>query len=71
VRAGPWAWRTAILLLQFTPRKGSYTVATDAWFFPEGQGKKFEAARFGVFKLNASGQALMVGMAEEDGRLIR
>ena len=31
----------------------------DAWFFPEGQAAQFEQARYGEFKTNAQGRALL------------
>jgi len=40
-------------------------VSTDAWFFQEGQADRYARARFGEFRVDASGQALLVGMRGE------
>ncbi|MGO4764534.1 GDYXXLXY domain-containing protein [Cupriavidus sp. 2KB_3] len=40
-------------------------VSTDAWFFQEGQAERFAKARYGEFRLDSSGQALLVGMRDE------
>ena len=48
-----------------------WAVGTDAWFFPEGQGQKFEAAKFGEFRLGPAGDMILVGMADKDLKPIR
>ena len=40
-------------------------VSTDAYFFQEGQGGRFEKARYGEFRVDGSGQALLVGLRGE------
>lgn len=40
-------------------------VSTDAYFFQEGQGGRFEKARYGEFRVDGSGQALLVGLSGE------
>ena len=40
-------------------------VSTDAWFFQEGQAERYAKAKFGEFRVDASGQALLVGMRDE------
>lgn len=47
--------------------KGQWTLVTDAFFFPEGQGRPFAQARFGEFRVLPDGRALLVGLA--DGQL--
>jgi len=37
-------------------------VSTDAYFFQEGQGKRFAQAEYGEFRVGADGQALLVGL---------
>ncbi|QOT76082.1 GDYXXLXY domain-containing protein [Cupriavidus basilensis] len=41
-------------------------VSTDAYFFQEGQGARFEKARYGEFRVGPDGQALLVGLRGED-----
>jgi len=40
-------------------------VSTDAWFFQEGQAKRFEKAKFGAFRVDQNGQALLEGVRGE------
>ncbi|WP_432258417.1 GDYXXLXY domain-containing protein [Cupriavidus sp. TMH.W2] len=37
-------------------------VSTDAYFFQEGQGERFAQAGYGEFRVDADGQALLVGL---------
>lgn len=40
-------------------------VSTDAWFFEEGQAKRYERAQYGEFRVDPNGHALLVGMRGE------
>jgi uncharacterized membrane-anchored protein len=51
--------------VQLTAKDGRWTVVTDAWFFAEGDAQRWEAARFGEFRVLPDGRALLVGMADE------
>jgi uncharacterized membrane-anchored protein len=53
------------LLLALTAKDGDWTLVTDAWFFAEGQGERWEKARYGEFRVLPDGRALLVGMADE------
>jgi uncharacterized membrane-anchored protein len=53
------------LLVPLKYLKGEWTVVTDAYFFPEGQGRVFNAARFGEFRALGQGKVLLVGLADE------
>ncbi|MET4579755.1 GDYXXLXY domain-containing protein [Ottowia thiooxydans] len=48
--------------------KGDWVLVTDAYFFAEGQGARFEQARFGEFRVLSDGRALLVGLADQEGR---
>lgn len=54
------------VLLPLKRLKGRWVVVTDAFFFPEGQGRPLAAARFGEFRVLADGQALLAGLAAAD-----
>lgn len=43
-------------------------VSTDAWFFQEGQADRFARAHYGEFRVDASGQALLMGMRDDQLR---
>ena len=59
------------LLLELTAKGGDWTLVTDAWFFAEGQGARWEKARYGEFRVLPDGRALLVGMADEQLRAIQ
>lgn len=54
------------IVLPMRLRQGRWIVGTDAWFFKEGTASKWEAARFGIFRVGSNGTALLVGMADKD-----
>ena len=43
---------------------------TDAWYFREGDGQRWEQARYGEFRVEPDGRALLVGMADAQLRPI-
>jgi len=51
-------------LIELTPKDGRWILVSDAWFFREGEAKRFEAAKFGEFRVGADGKALLVGVAD-------
>ena len=53
-------------LLPVKRLKHDWTLITDAFYFPEGQGEPFASARFGEFRALADGRALLVGLADEN-----
>jgi len=53
------------LRIELSPKNGQWTLVTDAWFFREGEAKRWEGARFGEFRVNADGRALLVGLSDE------
>ena len=50
------------IMIELTPRHGGHTLVTDAWYFQEGEGKRWEAAKYGEFRVDDNGKALLVGM---------
>lgn len=50
--------------------KGRWVVVTDAYFFPEGQGRVFRNARYGEFRVLDNGKVLLAGLADEQFRRI-
>ncbi len=58
------------ILLPLKHLKGAWVLVTDAYFFPEGQAARFEQAGFGEFRVLADGRALLVGLADTQGKAI-
>lgn len=58
------------LLLELVPKGGRWGLGSDAWYFKEGDGQRWQAARYGEFRVAADGRALLVGMADAELRPI-
>lgn len=57
------------LAVRFSRTRGGHVrFGTDAYFFEEGRGEHFEAARFGEFRVDANGTAILVGLRDDAGR---
>lgn len=51
-------------------RDGIYSVGPNAFFFAEGTAAIYEAARYGQFKVDSSGKALLTGLLDENRQLL-
>ncbi|MBT8085897.1 MAG: GDYXXLXY domain-containing protein [Woeseia sp.] len=49
---------------------GQIRIGAESFFFEEGQAGKFEPARFGVLHVDAAGNSVLVGLADENHQLI-
>jgi len=54
------------LLLRYRRRGGSLRLGADDFFFQEGNAGRYSATRFGELRVSASGEALLVGLRDED-----
>lgn len=54
------------LRIELTPKNGRWVLVTDAWFFKEGEAERWAGARFGEFRVDAAGRALLVGLRGAD-----
>ncbi|HHQ4682267.1 TPA: GDYXXLXY domain-containing protein [Aeromonas veronii] len=52
-------------LLQVHQSERQWQIGPDAYFFEEGTGELYEAARYGEFRLQADGKTLLVGLRDE------
>jgi len=50
------------LRIELTPMHGDWVLVSDAWSFPEGEAARWARARFGEFRVDANGRALLVGL---------
>lgn len=53
-------------LLKFRRRGESVRLASDAFFFEEGQWQTYEQARFGELKVSDDGEAVLVGLRNDE-----
>ena len=58
------------VILPLKRLKGQWVLVTDAYFFPEGQGTHFERGKYGDFRVLPDGRALLVGLADAEGKPI-
>jgi uncharacterized membrane-anchored protein len=55
-------------LLVYRRRRGRIKIGTDAFFFQEGHGWRYNPAKFGELRVDASGESLLVGLRDENRR---
>jgi uncharacterized membrane-anchored protein len=53
------------MLLQYRVRGRKVKFATDAFFFQEGTAKRYEKARYGLFRVNDSGEMLLESLYDK------
>lgn len=58
------------LLLAYRLRQGQLKIATNAFFFKEGQAAAFEQAKYGLFRVNDKGEPLLTDMVNSDFEVI-
>ncbi|MFD0724974.1 GDYXXLXY domain-containing protein [Lysobacter brunescens] len=57
------------IALQFRVRKWfQIVIAGNSWFFPEGQAKRYEPARYAELRVASDGTALIAGLRDEKRR---
>ncbi|MES2947924.1 MAG: GDYXXLXY domain-containing protein [Pseudomonadota bacterium] len=54
------------LRVELSPKNGDWVLVTDAWFFKEGEAERWAQARYGEFRVNKDGRALLVGLRGAD-----
>ncbi|MDZ7645452.1 MAG: GDYXXLXY domain-containing protein [Woeseiaceae bacterium] len=54
-------------LLRFRKRGDTVRLASDAFFFEEGEGASYRDARYGELRVDADGAAVLVGLRDADG----
>jgi len=47
---------------ELTPKDGRWILVSDAWFFREGESARWASARYGEFRVDSRGRALLVGL---------
>ena len=58
------------LPIYYRIRDGQVRLATNAFFFQEGHAKPFEAAKYGLFRVNDKGAPLLTQLVNEDFQVI-
>jgi uncharacterized membrane-anchored protein len=52
--------------MRYRVRNGAVKFATNAFFFQEGHAKHYEPARYGQFRVDSSGELLLVAMYDKE-----
>ena len=58
------------MALHYRIRNGVMQLATNAFFFQEGDGEAFEAAEYGLFRVNDKGEPLLTNLVDKDFKVI-
>lgn len=58
------------ILLRYRVRDNQVKLGTNAFFFQEGQGRLFESARYGEFRVGADGEAILTGLRDAELRTL-
>lgn len=59
---GQGALASGELLIQMSQRGGRSVFVTDAFFFKEGDGQRWARARYGEFRVDRNGKAVLIGL---------
>ncbi len=62
--------QAGVIALLLRQRDGITSVGPNAFFFAEGSAAVYEAARYGLFKVDRSGKALLSGLLDENLQLL-
>ncbi|AZN36345.1 GDYXXLXY domain-containing protein [Iodobacter ciconiae] len=54
------------LKIELSPKNSRWVLVTDAWFFKEGEARRWAQARYGEFRVMPDGKALLVGLKGEE-----
>ena len=58
------------IAIHYRVRNGSLKLATNAFFFQEGHAKAYEAAKYGLFRVNDKGSPLLIDMVDSEFKVI-
>ena len=58
------------MAIHYRIRNGVMQLATNAFFFQEGHGEAFEAAEYGLFRVNDNGEPLLTNLVDDDFKVI-
>ena len=59
-----------VLIKYFNKTSWRLNIGAESYFFQEGEGDKFEAAKYGGLRIDKSGTSVLVGLYDEDKKLI-
>ena len=66
----PKGLATNEMAIHYRIRNGAMQLATNAFFFQESHGEAFEAAEYGLFRVNDKGEPLLTNLVDDDFKVI-
>lgn len=66
IQPAPRPVATGEIAVRYRERGWDMRIASNAWFFPEGQGERYAPAKYGELRVDADGTALLAGMRGAD-----
>jgi uncharacterized membrane-anchored protein len=57
--------------MRYCVRNGAVKFGTNAYFFQEGQGVRFERARYGEYRVREDGEAILIHLRGAELELLR
>lgn len=66
IEPAPAEPKTGEIMLQMARHSGEWRIGTNAFFFKEGEARRFEGARFGMFRIDDARRAVLIGLADGD-----
>jgi len=66
IQPGPEPRAAGEIALRYRVREGQARIVTNAFFFPEGQAARYQAARFGELRVDDSGTGLLTALRDAD-----
>ncbi len=70
LQAGTSPLEEGELLLNYTGDRWQINVGAESYFFEEGSAETFEAAKYGGLRIDNRGNSLLVGLYDEERRLL-
>ena len=58
------------MAIYYRIRNSTMQLASNAFFFQEGRGEAFEAAEYGLFRVNDNGEALLTNLVDDNFKVI-
>lgn len=65
VQPAPRPVATGEVAVRYRERGWEMRIASNAWFFPEGQAERYVPAKYGELRVNDDGEALLTGLRDE------
>jgi len=59
------------ILIKYTSDNWNLNIGAESFFFQEGEGEKFEAAKYGGLKIDKEGNSILIGLYDESLTLIK